>query len=718
MKLESIAIKGFRAFGKQARFEFGDTNIIGGPNGFGKTSLFDAVEWCLFGSVQRLAGSRDFTKAGDVVQSKFSREKCSVDMEFRDANGHPLSRARYPDTCKSEIDGRPVDDNTFLSRLGFEGDAGRSKFLRGVLLQQEKISEFVRELNPRSRYDAILSLLEFPLPGNLLELLDSLADRVETLKSEAGLRAREIQNRLNSTQEDVSKLRAANVENAAELLASRYRGLAARVFAEDPEAVAREDPTAEQPTATRLKELSKGTQERLREWRTILDKCTELRRTAREGTPEASKQNLTDSLREEQAAAASLREQAERSSLETREAEATANELKVRVDESERSADRLRSTLAGIRQFVNSDQCPVCKRPIPRAALIETIDKELGQTAAPLSNLLTEAREAEAKLAHLRSGSDDIKRQLRERELRISELKERIEHRAQFDSLFTELKSGKLPEARGMTDLAFEAFVDKAAAQVDRLTSLSEEAIRTMGLLDQLNAGLLLPGKLEELSLAASDAEKAANRQKTLEDLGAALRRLREAIIRGRAESVAAFLESYRPLVALFYERLDPHPLFSAIDIEIQRAYKEWELYFRVFNSDRSVSAYPPAVFSTSQLNALALCVFLTLNIRTKSPFAAVMMDDPVQLMDDLNVLGFCDLIRQMKGKKQIFISTHDQTLYELLLSKLRPTDRGEVVKGFRLEAWSEDGPTIAEHEVDFKKCETTLDEIRRLAAS
>lgn len=87
-------------------------------------------------------------------------------------------------------------------------------------------------------------------------------------------------------------------------------------------------------------------------------------------------------------------------------------------------------------------------------------------------------------------------------------------------------------------------------------------------------------------------------------------------------------------------------------------------------------------------------------------------------MMDDLNVLGFCDLIRQMKGQKQIFISTHDPSLYELLLSKLRPAKQGDLVKGFRFEAWSKDGPTIKEHEVDFKRYETSLQDIRRLVAS
>lgn len=49
-----------------------------------------------------------------------------------------------------------------------------------------------------------------------------------------------------------------------------------------------------------------------------------------------------------------------------------------------------------------------------------------------------------------------------------------------------------------------------------------------------------------------------------------------------------------RGCARLFYARVNPHPLFSAINLEIQRAYKESELYFRVFTRDGRVSAYPP----------------------------------------------------------------------------------------------------------------------------
>ncbi|KQA26051.1 hypothetical protein AAY53_12180 [Vibrio metoecus] len=88
----------------------------------------------------------------------------------------------------------------------------------------------------------------------------------------------------------------------------------------------------------------------------------------------------------------------------------------------------------------------------------------------------------------------------------------------------------------------------------------------------------------------------------------------------------------------------------------------------------------PMLYFSAAQLNILSLSVFLAnaLHATDKSgaPLDVIMIDDPIQSMDSINVLATIDLLRNVSERfnKQIIISTHDENFFGLLKRKI-PTD-------------------------------------------
>ena len=101
----------------------------------------------------------------------------------------------------------------------------------------------------------------------------------------------------------------------------------------------------------------------------------------------------------------------------------------------------------------------------------------------------------------------------------------------------------------------------------------------------------------------------------------------------------------------------------------------EPELYIKT-QADEREPYHPELFFSTAQLNTVALSSFLSRALSlTGIPIGTIVIDDPVGHFDDMNILGFADLMRSIieKSKKQIVITTHDETVYQIFRRKLPP---------------------------------------------
>ena len=61
-----------------------------------------------------------------------------------------------------------------------------------------------------------------------------------------------------------------------------------------------------------------------------------------------------------------------------------------------------------------------------------------------------------------------------------------------------------------------------------------------------------------------------------------------------------------------------------------------------------------------------------------------LLIDDPVQTIDDVNMVGLVDILRYGFGDRQIFISTHEQS-FEWFL-RYRYSKAGKNVKIFNMK--------------------------------
>lgn len=107
-------------------------------------------------------------------------------------------------------------------------------------------------------------------------------------------------------------------------------------------------------------------------------------------------------------------------------------------------------------------------------------------------------------------------------------------------------------------------------------------------------------------------------------------------------------------------------------------------------------------MLSVSHESSRIPSIFLTLNLGVRSlPLQTLVLDDPLQSLDDVNLLGLVDLLRRTKEHRQVIVSTHDPRFGDLLARKLRPVDRTEKTLIHEFRSWSRKGPLVETREVE-----------------
>ncbi|OUA85945.1 AAA family ATPase [Bacillus thuringiensis] len=147
------------------------------------------------------------------------------------------------------------------------------------------------------------------------------------------------------------------------------------------------------------------------------------------------------------------------------------------------------------------------------------------------------------------------------------------------------------------------------------------------------------------------------------------------------------------PIISWVYETINPHPFHTTL--HITNTERGTNFVGRTQLEDK-VDLYLDQIFSAAQLNILSLSIFLGLGLTQRySKLQQLFLDDPIQSMDDVNVLAFIDVLRAIMdskySNKHMIISTHDEDFAQLLAIKMR---NRQMVQ-YRIEGYTEEGPKI-----------------------
>lgn len=688
-----VEIEGFRGFAERQRLDLdASVVIVAGPNGTGKTSFFDALQWLLIGTLERLEPWRVRRNAEHIVNQyradagEPARVTAALDVDGRSVE---LRRSGRHDSSQLEWreDGTVLlEDEAAHALARVLTPAGRvslqQSLLSSGLLQQDVIRD-VLEDKPASRYDQLAALLGLNAIAGFPAAAKRRADRL----AEDGQRARDV---------------VTNLEEATKNAGERLMVLRARAEQREDVATLR-DRLASQLAAhsgviTLAGELpvSAGDARKLRQTAglaadTLSQLLAEWVPTIEEQASELVDADQLDRLREAMQAAAGATEEA-------RQALADAEERYVKERNHSSQLERLAAEAIPLL----GEACPVCGQSIDADHVRTHLEGVIAVGSNQLPAMLKARDEAAASLASREAAEAEARRVFEEALARIDQTSSA---RRKLDAW-----RARVVEAIGAVPQRIElghreALINGDAASIrvtqEALGDLSRRAGELSTALEWVEEAQDLSStetRLGEINDELEEARRHAARASAIEDEARTLQRAAVRAATAVSDQRFAVLE---PIIQDIYARLDPHPAFTRLHFAVD-VYREKSIATpQVLDPERELHADPLLVFSSSQANVVALSAFLAFGWaagQDAMPF--LLLDDPLQSLDDVNALGFSDLCRHMRTRRQLIVSTHDMRLAKLLQRKLAPRRIEERTRYLEFIAWSRTGPLVDESDV------------------
>lgn len=702
MRLTRLAVNGFRGFPGPQSFDFdADAVVVVGVNGQGKTSLFDGVLWGLTGRIPRLGDD------ARLVSMYSPSGEARVEVQLRSSSGASLTVTRSFDGGQQQLrlaqDGETSRDEAARLKLLAalwpdamhtpDGPAALTSALtRSVYLQQDLVREFVEADDEQQRFSAVSELVG---AGRVTELSLAL-ERAKTAWSRAtNVRANDLelaQRRLESLEAQLSTL-TSPAEGDIDIT-DTWSPWWERTgkLAESSSVV----PQADSTEAPRL--LDAAVKQVDVQRRSVEHSAGLLREVLAEVEAQPPAQAPVVPIRELQAAAA-------KAEADCNSARETLKRSRAQAAEHRRIQVQLRETQAELRALAElalrhlGDTCPVCGQAYNEAHTRHRLEELVGgpadhdEATAPQTSQVSALAATVEELERHQSVSVAALREAERRERHRAHLRDERVRRLHELNLETADDADLVPVLRQAFEdaLHLSAQLAEHRAQGERLAldlTRAGERARRRELEHQVDT---VRGEVAELKGLLQ------SREQTGEVAGAVLEGLRNAA----SEVVAAQLELTDPLLQRIYATADPHPSFRAVRLLTKIARGRGRLNTAVLDPHAGLSSESPeAVLSSSQMNALAVSVFLALNLSVRTlPMQAVILDDPLQSLDDVNLLGLIDLLRRTKDRRQLLVSTHDERFGRLLARKLRPVQDGQRTRVIELSGWGPLGPVVREED-------------------
>ncbi|MER9174405.1 AAA family ATPase [Mesorhizobium sp. M0955] len=407
------------------------------------------------------------------------------------------------------------------------------------------------------------------------------------------------------------------------------------------------------------------------------------------------------------------------------------DELNTALTIGARDARSLANALAGVAPHVSGETCPVCDRNFdecdagPLASHIAAKIASLTSEAGRLQSLATERADETDRLAGAQRD-----RLSAEQEQRSAEDQANLTVRAALMEGIVQRLRALAPAARQGTALTVEAVAARQSAsasrrhdevsssilpEIDVLVTVATqrpasayagieealaEASRVVG--ERIRSAEMIVSlrvrALSELEFYASDLRSIGDIRAKNEVISLRLVTANEAIAsvensRETAKKVSDAADRARSNIVKtvfnttlnrvwrdLFVRLAPSEQFVPTFKLPEGERGNVEAVLETLHRSGQVSGSPGSMLSQGNLNTAALTLFLALHLSVPSRMPWLVLDDPVQSMDDVHTAQFAALLRTLsKGMdRQLIVAVHERALFDYLTLELSPAFPGD----------------------------------------
>lgn len=638
MKLAFVEIEGFRGFKERTRFEIPEGfAVITGRNGVGKSTLFDALDFVLTGTINKydVKGAKGGGLDSHIwwVGEGFA-ENYAVTIGFRKSDGEFVTATRSRD--RGVIADAELGEQLCLGAP--QSERWAETLMQTSLIRDETLASLSVDLPQQARFDAVraaIGALSGPDHSRRLEAILGAAADLKTRQEEV---VRDLQTELSR---QLGELTVARSEAERQTNVADAHAIIRRVLPDADDAT--REPDQLLGAIVERKRAGAELVQALARSRRYLVRLAELdpeKVAARKAAIDAeisARQDLVD-------------------------AQATDIKTRTSLVAAEAALDVFASNYAALLDHGRAvglvdHHCPLCDAVRTHEefqtalAAAQARLSERGERVQAERNALSLAQE---KLSQIQAELEQFHRERRDLDERLAAAEAEAKGIESAYARFGIVAPADKPEVaereiarlqEETTQLEQALYILESSSAHDRVASLQRRESELRLMLDD-----------ERAKLAA--AEKAHE----------AARQMKNAAVTVANELLTEQFDTVMPLLKELYRRLRPHTAWREIETDFGGKIRA-TLNFTVGDGRN-----PQFLFSSGQRRAAGLAFLLAIHLsRPWCALRSLWLDDPVQHVDDYRALNLVEVLSAIRRSgRQVIVAVEDAALADLLCRRLR----------------------------------------------